>query len=169
MDGHTVMPMSEAAKLGDFFVTVTGCSDVIGKEHFDMMKDGAILCNAGHFDVEVNVKSLSDIAVSQTPVRNNIMGYTLQNGKRINVLAEGRLVNLAAGDGHPAEIMDISFSLQTLCVKYLLENYKQLPNKVIDVPAEIDKRIAKLKLQTLGIEIDELTDEQYTYLYGAAE
>ena len=164
MDGFTVMPMNEAAALGDFFVTVTGCAGVITEPDFLKMKEGAILCNAGHFDVEVDMKRLREIATEAREMRNNIMGYTLPNGKHVYVLAEGRLVNLAAGDGHPAEIMDMSFAIQALSAKYLAENEGKLTEKLIDVPREVDLEVANRKLSFLGITIDKLTPEQEDYL-----
>ena len=164
MDGFSVMPMNEAAKTGDFFVTVTGCSGVITEEDFMVMKEGAVLCNAGHFDVEVDMKRLREIATEAREMRQNIMGYTLPNGKHIYVLAEGRLVNLAAGDGHPAEIMDMSFAIQALSAKYLAEHEGQLNGKLIYVPKEIDLEVARRKLAFLGVEIDELTPQQLEYL-----
>ena len=170
MDGFRVMPMAEAASLGDIFVTVTGCSGVITTEHFSSMKDGAILCNAGHFDVEVDVAGLKEMSVSSAPARNNIVGYVLPNGRKLYVLAEGRLVNLAAGDGHPAEIMDMSFAIQALSARYLVEHRDALPrvpgNMVHDVPAEIDREVALRKIRYWGMEIDKLTPEQHRYLYG---
>ncbi len=164
MDGYKVMKMADAAKVGDLFITVTGCRDVITAEHFRNMKDGAILCNAGHFDVEVSVEQLEKIAVEKQEQRKNIMGYKLDNGRWVNLLAEGRLVNLAAGDGHPAEIMDMSFALQALSAKYMLHNFRKLGNKVIDVPAELDKAVAEMKLKSWGIKIDKLSKEQKSYL-----
>ena len=164
MDGFEVMPMSEAAKIGDLFITVTGCKDVISKEHFLLMKDGAVMCNAGHFDVEVAVAALDKIAVKKALRRKNIMGYTLRNGKTVNVIAEGRLVNLAAGDGHPAEIMDMSFALQALCAEYMLKNHASLSAGVIGVPTEIDELVANAKLSALGISYDRLSKEQKEYL-----
>ena len=164
MDGFEVMPMREAASKGDFFVTVTGCEKVISKEAFDNIKDGAILCNAGHFDVEVDMKLLREIAVNTQEMRNNIMGYELADGRWVYVLAEGRLVNLAAGDGHPAEIMDMSFAIQALSAKYLAEHKGELKEKLIKVPDEVDREVAERKLKFLGKEIDVLTDEQRDYL-----
>jgi adenosylhomocysteinase len=164
MDGFKVMKMSEAAKVGDMFITVTGCRDVMTAEHFANMKDGAILCNAGHFDVEVSVEQLEKIAVEKKEQRHNIMGYKMENGRWINLLAEGRLVNLAAGDGHPAEIMDMSFSLQALSAKYMLHNFRKLGNKVIDVPEELDNAVAAFKLKSWGVKIDKLSKEQKVYL-----
>ena len=168
MDGFEVMPMKEAAKQGDFFVTVTGCAGVIDEEDFMEMKEGAILCNAGHFDVEIDMKRLREIAVNSEEMRKNIMGYKLPNGVTIYVLAEGRLVNLAAGDGHPAEIMDMSFAIQALSAKYLAEHEKELKEKIIDVPKEVDMEVARRKLGFLGKEIDVLTPFQKEYLNSSA-
>ena len=167
MDGFKVMPMTEAAKIGDFFVTVTGCCDVIGEAAFMNMKDGAILCNAGHFDVEVNVARLAEIAVETGVARHNIQYYKLSNGKKINVIAQGRLVNLAAGDGHPAEIMDMSFAIQALSAAYLVKNQDKLRNgtsTTVTVPKEVDREVANRKLKYWGVSIDKLTDEQEKYL-----
>ena len=162
MDGFQVMPMVEAAPEGDLFITVTGCKDVINDGHYLKMKDGAILANAGHFDVEVNKQALNEIAEEVTTVRQNIKQFTLPDGRDLYLLAEGRLVNLAAGDGHPVEIMDMSFSLQTLSLIYL--NNNSLPAGLHDVPEKIDNKVARLKLKALGIAIDELTSEQRQYL-----
>ena len=164
MDGFEVMPMNEAAKLGDFFVTVTGCDKVIDAEDFAVMKDGAILCNAGHFDCEIDMAGLRKIAVETKEMRNNIIGYKLPTGQWLCVIAEGRLVNLAAGDGHPAEIMDMSFAIQALSAKYLVENQDNLTEKLIDVPVEVDMDVAARKLAFMGKEIDVLTKEQVAYL-----
>lgn len=164
MDGFSVMEMVDAAKEGDFFVTVTGCKDVITKKSFENMKDGAICCNAGHFNVEINLPDLESLAVETKEQRNNIMGYVLEDGRTISVIAEGRLVNLAAGDGHPAEIMDMSFSIQALCAEYIVKNHKDLTASVIDVPEEIDKKVALRKLNSWGTEIDVLTPEQEKYV-----
>ncbi|MCQ2162801.1 MAG: adenosylhomocysteinase [Bacteroidales bacterium] len=170
MDGFTVMDMASAASQGDIFVTVTGCDDVIRKEHFLEMKDGAICCNAGHFDCEVNIAALKKLAVSTKPARNNIQEYVLPSGRRIYILAEGRLVNLAAGDGHPAEIMDMSFAIQALSARFLAENRDSLsrePGEMLhNVPASIDSEVASRKLADWGIRIDVLTPEQHRYLYG---
>ncbi len=167
MDGFTVMPMREAAKIGDIFVTVTGCAGVITEEDFLVMKEGAVLCNAGHFDVEVDVKRLREMATEAREMRANIMGYTLPDGKHLYVLAEGRLVNLAAGDGHPAEIMDMSFAIQALCARYLAEHEGKIEEKLMDVPREVDLEVGRRKLETLGITIDTLTPEQEAYLHSA--
>ena len=166
MDGFKVMPMLEAAPLGDFFITVTGCEDVIGPEAFLKMKDGAICCNAGHFDVEVAVAKLRAMAVSHRPARNNIEAYTLENGRTVNIIAEGRLVNLAAGDGHPAEIMDMSFAIQALSARYLVQNRDRLTSLLNDVPREIDREVALRKLSHWGVKIDTLTAEQKKYIFG---
>ena len=164
MDGFTVLPMAEAAKIGDFFVTVTGCDQVITGEHMKTMKDGAILCNAGHFDCEVDMAWLHTNAISSKEQRANIMAYEVTPGKFVYVLGEGRLVNLACGDGHPAEIMDMSFAIQALSAKYLVEHEDSLEEKLIVVPREVDLEVANRKLKFLGIEIDKLTAEQEAYL-----
>jgi adenosylhomocysteinase len=164
MDGFTVLSMAEAAKVGEFFVTVTGNKDVIRGEHIANMKDGAILSNAGHFDVEVNLVELAAMSVSKRVVRRNIEEYVLKDGRKIYVLAEGRLVNLAAGDGHPAEIMDMTFALQAIALRYVNENYESIGNKVVNVPYELDELVARTKLQSLGITIDSLSEEQKAYL-----
>lgn len=166
MDGFRVMPMGEAAPIGDIFVTVTGCLKVITRPHFKKMKDGVLLANAGHFDVEVYRRHLEEMAVEARPMRENIMGYVMPDGRSLNLLAEGRLVNLASGDGHPAEIMDMSFALQALSAKYLVEHGKELSDRVYNVPEEIDRQVAAMKLSALGVDIDELTGEQQAYLAG---
>ncbi|MEG6587946.1 adenosylhomocysteinase [Paenibacillus barengoltzii] len=164
MDGFQVMPMLEAAKIGDFFVTVTGNRDVIRGEHYDVMKDGAILSNAGHFDVEVNKPDLEERSVSVRTVRKNIEEYQLKDGRKMYLLAEGRLVNLAAGDGHPAEIMDMTFALQALSLKYVNDRYKEIGKTVVNVPYELDEQVARFKLESLGVNIDTLSAEQRAYL-----
>ena len=164
MDGFEVMPMNEAAKIGDFFVTVTGCDNVIDCDDFEVMKDGAILCNAGHFDCEINMVYLREHAVEVREMRKNIMGYKMPQGQWIFVLAEGRLVNLAAGDGHPAEIMDMSFAIQALSAKYIVENAGKLDTMIQDVPREVDMDVAARKLAFMGKQIDVLTEEQIAYL-----
>jgi len=164
MDGFRVMKMDEAATLGDLFITVTGCENVITKRHFEVMKDGAILCNAGHFNVEVSIPDLESLAADIRECRKNIVGYTMKDGRRLYLLGEGRLVNLACGDGHPAEIMDMSFAVQAMSALYILENRGRLKPGVFDIPPEIDEKISRLKLQSLGIEIDTLTEEQKRYL-----
>lgn len=164
MDGFRVMPMVEAAKLGDFFITVTGNKAVITGEHFDVMKDGAVLANAGHFDVEVSIPELKKRSTSVRTVRKNIEEYQFADGRKMYLLAEGRLVNLAAADGHPAEIMDTTFALQALGLRYVRENYETLEPAVINVPYEIDEKVARYKLESLNIELDTLTEEQVQYL-----
>ena len=166
MDGFTVMTMDKAARIGDLFITVTGCSDIIGPRHFPTMKDGAICCNAGHFDVEVAVAKLKAMAVSHRPARNNIEAYTLANGRTVYIIAEGRLVNLAAGDGHPAEIMDMSFAIQALSARYLVEHKGRLSARLNNVPREIDQEVAFRKLGDWGVRIDTLTPEQKKYIFG---
>ena len=164
MDGYQVMPMAEAARLGDLFITVTGCSGVITAEHFEHMKDGAILTNAGHFDVEVDMAGLNALAVEKYEARHNIQGYVLRSGKTLFTIAEGRLVNLAAGDGHPAEIMDMSFAIQALSAEYLSKHRAELVPGVISVPRELDEAVARRKLQAMGVGIDSLSREQEDYL-----
>lgn len=164
MDGFSVMPMDEASKIGDIFITVTGCKGVIHGEHFEQMKDGVILSNAGHFNVEIAIDELEALAVKQQVMRKNIMGYQMKNGHWVNLLGEGRLVNLACGDGHPAEIMDMSFALQALSAKYIVQNHNDLKAEVYPVPVEIDHYVAVLKLKKMGIVIDTLTPEQVKYL-----
>ena len=164
MDGFQVMPMAEAARLGDMFITVTGCSGVITAEHFESMKDGAILTNAGHFDVEVDMAGLNALAVEKYEARHNIQGYVLPNGKTLFTIAEGRLVNLAAGDGHPAEIMDMSFAIQALSAEYLAKHRAELVPGVISVPRELDEAVARRKLRAMGVSIDSLNAEQEEYL-----
>ena len=166
MDGFKVMPMRQAAALGDIFVTVTGCKDVITPEDFLRMKDGAICCNAGHFDVEVAVAALRKMSVSHRPARQNIEAYALENGRTVYILAEGRLVNLAAGDGHPAEIMDMSFAIQALSARYLVTHRSQMDSVLNNVPVEVDREVALRKLKDWGVEIDTLTPEQHQYIYG---
>ena len=164
-DGFRVMPMQEAAKYGDIFVTVTGCKDVITKPHMEVMKNGAVMCNAGHFDVEINKHHLEELSVAAPyEVRKNIMTYTMADGRKLNLLGEGRLVNLACGDGHPIEIMDLSFAMQFLAMKYLLDHKGQLENKLYVLPEELNTEIAALKLQAMGAGIDTLSEEQKAYL-----
>jgi adenosylhomocysteinase len=164
MDGFRVMPMIEAAKIGDVFVTSTGDINVIDRHHIEAMKDGAILANSGHFNVEINIPALEEMAVEVRPVRESVKQYILTDGRRINLLAEGRLVNLAAAEGHPASVMDMSFANQSLAVEYLVQHGRELEKKVYRVPDEIDRQIARLKLASMGIEIDTLTPEQEKYL-----
>ena len=163
MDGYSVMPMDEAAPLGDLFITLTGCKDVIRKEHFEKMKDGVLLANSGHFDVEINKEELESLSVQTWQRKPNIVGYRMKDGRILNLLAEGRLVNLAAGNGHPAEIMDMSFALQALCLEYIVSRPKLLPG-VYEVPAEIDSEVASIKLAAMGFAVDRLSDDQIAYL-----
>ena len=166
MDGFRIMPMDEAAKYGDIFVTVTGCKDVIVERHFAVMKDQAVLCNAGHFDCEVDVAALRRICTSSEERRKNIVGYHLADGRTLNVLGEGRLVNLACGMGHPAEIMDMSFSVQALSLEWLVKHQNELTKKVYNVPDSIDDEIGRYKLSAMKLSIDRLTPEQEAYLAG---
>jgi adenosylhomocysteinase len=166
-DGFRVMPMQEAAKIGDIFLTLTGCKDVIRKEHFAVMKNGAVLANSGHFDVEINKIDLMQGAVSKRPVRKNIEEYKQKDGRKLYLLAEGRLVNLAAGDGHPAEIMDLSFGVQFFSALYILRNHQNMENKVYLMPNEINIKLANIKLASLNTDIDKLTQEQHDYLHKA--
>ncbi|MBC7115043.1 MAG: adenosylhomocysteinase [Archaeoglobi archaeon] len=165
MDGFEVMKMRDASSVGDIFITATGNRDVIGEEEFRRMKDGAILANAGHFNIEIDVETLRRISERSRRIRENVEEFLVE-GKRIYLLAEGRLVNLAAGDGHPIEVMDMSFSNQALSVKFLAENGERLEKRVYPVPLEIDERVARMKLETLGVEIDEMSEEQIRYLSG---
>ena len=164
MDGFRVMPMEEACRYGDLFITVTGCRDVIRAEHFDKMKDGVILANSGHFDVEIDKKALAEKAVEVWERKPNITGYRMKDGRILNLLAEGRLVNLAAGNGHPAEIMDMSFAIQAKSLEYLVKNAGKLEKKVYQVPREIDREVAEIKLASLGGGLDVLSDDQKAYL-----
>lgn len=164
MDGFTVLPMREAAKVGDLFVTLTGCRDVLTREHFEVMKDGALLANSGHFDVEINKEDLAALATEIRERKPNIRGYRMADGRMLNLLADGRLVNLAAGNGHPAEIMDMSFGIQAKSLEYLAKTRGMLENKVYAVPAEIDKAVATIKLAAESVQIDVLTPEQTAYL-----
>jgi len=164
MDGYRVMPMAEAAKIGEVFITLTAGKSAIGKEHFGEMRDGVILCNAGHFNVEIDILSLEAMSVSKRGIREMIEEYKLTNGKRIYLLAEGRLVNLACADGHPPSVMDMSFANQALAVEYLLLHHKELENKIYPMPDDLDREIAELKLRSMGVKIDKLTKEQINYL-----
>ncbi len=166
MENFRVMPMDQAARLGDLFITATGCKDVIVKRHFQVMKDHALLCNSGHVDWEVDVAALGEMAAERFDRRANIRGYRLPDGRTLNVLAEGRLVNLAAGNGHPAEIMDMSFAVQALSLEWLAKHRGELEKKVYNVPDEIDDQIGRVKLAAMGLAIDELTQEQRDYLAG---
>jgi len=164
MDGYRVMPLMDAAKIGDIFITVTGDISVIRREHFKAMKNGAIVCNSGHFNVEIDIPALKKMAKKVTQARPFIECYTLGNGREINILAEGRLVNLAAAEGHPASVMDMSFANQSLCAEYMVKNHDKLEKKVYDVPEDIDKWISRLKLDTMKVKIDKLTAQQKKYL-----
>ena len=164
MDGYEVMPMAEAAKLGDMFITVTGCDDIITKDHFDLMKDGAILTNAGHFDVEVDIAALKAYAVESYEARHNIQAYVLPSGKTLYVIGEGRLVNLAAGDGHPGEIMDMSFAVQALSAEMLVKQGKDIKPGVVHFSRELDEAVAHRKLKAMGVAIDSLSAKQIEYL-----
>lgn len=164
MDGYDVMPIREAVRYGDIFVTVTGNINVIRKEHFYLMKDGAILGNSGHFDVEIDVRGLEEISTSRRKIRDELEEFTLPDGKRIYLLARGRLLNLACAEGHPSSVMDMSFANQALSVEFLVREGKNLPIRVLDVPIDIDKEVAKRKLLTMGISIDQMTEEQKKYL-----
>ncbi|CAD7771321.1 Adenosylhomocysteinase [Candidatus Methanoperedenaceae archaeon GB37] len=164
MDGYRVMPMSDAARIGDIFVTVTGDTLVIRREHFELMKDGAVVANSGHFNVEIDIPALAEMAVSVESVKEDVVEYKLSDGRRIYLLAEGRLVNLASAYGHPSEVMDMSFANQALAVKYISENHDRLERRVYPVPPEIDRTVARLKLDAMGIKIEELTPEQKNYL-----
>ena len=166
-DGFRVMPMEEAAKIGDIFLTLTGCDNVINEKHFTLMKDGAMMANSGHFDVEINKVDLLKNSVSHRPVRKNIEEYVQKDGRKLYLLAEGRLVNLAAGDGHPAEIMDLSFGVQFFSALHILKHHQEMENKVYLMPEEINTKIAQIKLKALGVELDELTEEQKAYLAKA--
>lgn len=166
-DGFRVMPMEEAAKIGDIFLTLTGCDNVINEKHFVLMKDGAMMANSGHFDVEINKVDLLKNSVSHRPVRKNIEEYVQKDGRKLYLLAEGRLVNLAAGDGHPAEIMDLSFGVQFFSALHILNHHQEMENKVYLMPEEINTKIAQIKLKALGVELDELTEEQKAYLAKA--
>jgi adenosylhomocysteinase len=164
MDGYRVMPIEEAALEGDFFCSVTGDIHVLRKEHFLRMKDGAVVCNSGHFNVEVDLEGLREVTKENREMRDFVEEYHLENDRKVYVLGEGRLVNLAAAEGHPSSVMDMSFANQALCAAHMLEHAKDLERKVYGVPREIDERIARLKLESMGVRIDTLTDEQKTYL-----
>ncbi|NDQ58346.1 MAG: adenosylhomocysteinase [Acidipila sp.] len=164
MDGFRVMPMREAARIGDIFVTVTGNKNVLAAEHFQTMKDGAVLCNSGHFNVEIDIPSLEKLASSKREARPYVDEYVMRDSRRLYLLGEGRLINLAAAEGHPASVMDMSFANQALAAEYMLQNAKTLERKVYSVPDNIDRNIAKLKLESMGIQVDKLTSEQEQYL-----
>ncbi|MDI3483303.1 MAG: adenosylhomocysteinase [Candidatus Methanomethylophilaceae archaeon] len=166
MDGFEVMPMAEAVKAADIVFTVTGCKDIVGPEHIALMKDGCVLGNSGHFDNEIDRRYLEEVAVSRRKVRDAVTEYLLGDGRKIYLIAEGRLMNLAAGQGHPVEIMDMSFAIQALCTEHLVKNHTSMLNGVHPVPKEIDEMVARLKLQSMGVSIDKLTEEQRRYLEG---
>ncbi len=163
-DGFRVMPMDEAAKIGDIFLTLTGDKDILCKRHFEVMKDGAMMANSGHFDCEINIPELEELSESRRAVRNNIEEFKQKDGRKLYLLAEGRLVNLAAGDGHPAEIMDLSFAVQFFSALHIVNHYAELENGVHLMPEEINQKIAEIKLDSIGVKIDCLTDEQKKYL-----
>ena len=169
MDGYRVMTMQEAAALGDVFITVTGNKSVIAREHFEKMKNGAILCNSGHFNVEIDLESLAKISSSRRETREFVEEFAMRDGRRIYVLGEGRLINLAAAEGHPASVMDMSFANQALCAEYMLKNHATLEKRVYAVPEDLDKQVAKMKLEAMGVRIDRLTPEQEAYLAGWSE
>ena len=169
MDGYRVMSMMDAAKLGDVFCTVTGNKNVLAKDHFEVMKDGAIISNSGHFNVEIDIPALEKLSSSKRTTRNFVEEYSMKDGRKINLLGEGRLINLASAEGHPPSVMDMSFADQALSVDYLVKNHKTLDKKVFKVPDELDRRVAKLKLESMGIKIDRLTPEQEEYLAGWSE
>ena len=169
MDGFRVMSMEEAARIVDVFCTVTGNKNVLARQHFELMKDGAIISNSGHFNVEIDIPSLEKLSSSKRTTRNFVDEYTMKDGRRINLLGEGRLINLAAAEGHPASVMDMSFADQALSCEYVVKNHASLENKVYTVPVDLDKRVAKLKLESLGIKIDRLTSEQEEYLASWSE
>ncbi|HEV2114047.1 MAG TPA: adenosylhomocysteinase, partial [Terriglobales bacterium] len=169
MDGHRVMSMNEAAKIGDVFVTVTGNKNVLAREHFESMKDGAIVANSGHFNVEIDIPALEKMASSRRMTRDFVEEFVMKDGRKIYLLGEGRLINLAAAEGHPASVMDMSFANQALSVEYLVKNHKSLEKKVYPVPQDLDKKVARLKLESLGIKIDRLTPEQEEYLASWSE
>ena len=169
MDGFRVMPMAEAAKIGDIFVTATGDRDVLRGEHFEVMKNGAVLANSGHFNVEIDIPALEKLCSSKRPTRDNVDEYLLKDGRKLYLLGEGRLINLAAAEGHPASVMDMSFANQALSIEHLVKNVDKLEKKVYSVPVEIDKQVARLKLESMGIAIDKLTPEQEKYLASWTE
>jgi adenosylhomocysteinase len=169
MDGFRVMPMMEAAKLGEVFITVTGNKAILRDEHFKLMKDGAVICNSGHFNVEIDIPALEKMALSKRATRDFVDEFTLRDGRKIYLLGEGRLINLASAEGHPAAVMDMSFANQALAAEHLVKNSKKLEAKVYSVPAEIDRNVARVKLESMGITIDRLTPEQEEYLASWSE
>jgi adenosylhomocysteinase len=169
MEGYRVMSMAEASKIGDFFVTVTGNKNVIGREHFGLMKNGAVVANSGHFNVEIDIPALEKMSSGKRQTREFVDEYSMKDGRKIYLLGEGRLINLAAAEGHPASVMDMSFANQALCADYLAKNHKSLERKVYPVPEELDKKVARLKLEAMGVKIDRLTSEQEEYLASWSE
>ena len=169
MDGYRVMSMAEAAKIGDFFVTVTGNKNVIARDHFDQMKNGAVVANSGHFNVEIDIPALEKMSSSKRQTRDFVDEYAMKDGRKIYLLGEGRLINLAAAEGHPASVMDMSFANQALAAEYLAKNHKSLEKKVYPVPEDLDKKVARLKLESMGVKIDKLTPEQEEYLASWSE
>ncbi len=169
MDGYRVMSMLEAAPIGDLFITVTGDKGVIRREHFEAIKDGAIVCNSGHFNVEIDLEALGRMASSRRPIREFIEEFGLRDGRRVYVLGEGRLINLSAAEGHPASVMDMSFANQALSVDHIVKNHEQLQKTVFAVPEELDRRVARMKLEAMGVKIDRLTMEQEKYLGSWSE
>ena len=169
MDGFRVMPMSEAAKIGDIFVTVTGNKSVLAHEHFEKMKDGAVVCNSGHFNVEIDIPALEKLSSAKRPTRPFVEEFAMKDGRKIYLLGEGRLINLAAAEGHPAAVMDMSFANQALASEYLFKHAAELKKQVYAVPEPIDRQIAKLKLESMGVQIDKLTPDQEQYLASWSE
>jgi len=169
MDGYRVMSMAEASKIGDFFVTVTGNKNVIGRDHFELMKNGAVVANSGHFNVEIDIPALEKMSSAKRQTRDFVDEYAMKDGRKIYLLGEGRLINLAAAEGHPASVMDMSFANQALAAEYLAKNHKSLEKKVYPVPEELDKKVARLKLESMGVKIDKLTPEQEEYLASWSE
>jgi adenosylhomocysteinase len=169
MDGFRVMSMAEAARVGDVFVTVTGNKSVLRQEHFELMKNNAIIANSGHFNVEIDIPALERIATSHRPTKEFVEEYNLGDGRKIYLLGEGRLINLAAAEGHPASVMDMSFANQALCAEYLVANHKDLQKKVYSVPKELDQKVARLKLEAMAIKIDRLTPDQEEYMASWSE
>jgi len=169
MDGYRVMSMAEAAKIGDFFVTVTGNKNVLRGEHFEAMKNGAVVANSGHFNVEIDIPTLDKLSSSKRQTRDFVDEYAMKDGRKIYLLGEGRLINLSAAEGHPASVMDMSFANQALAAEYLVKNHKSLEKKVYPVPEDLDKKVARLKLEAMGVKIDKLTPEQEEYLASWSE
>ncbi|HLX42428.1 MAG TPA: adenosylhomocysteinase, partial [Bryobacteraceae bacterium] len=169
MDGYRVMTMHDAAAIGDVFVTVTGNKNVVARDHFERLKSGAILCNSGHFNVEIDLETLGSMASSHKETRAFVEEFSMRDGRKIYVLGEGRLINLAAAEGHPASVMDMSFANQALSAEYMVKNHASLEKKVYSVPEELDKQVAKMKLESMGVSIDRLSLEQEEYLAGWSE